>query len=537
MSNITQIPAPRVPLIDAKTGLMSREWFRFFNYVYEQLNPANYAQSSADVSYNEGGTGAVVRSVQSKLQESVSVKDFGAVGDGVTDDTAAIQAALNNLSSKGGCVELTNSGQYRIASNLNIPNGVILKGLIELPGKFVAGANSTAGFNLIGSSLFLASTATIIIKEGAGLRGINIIRYGMAFPSADASAYAGTAITIGGDDAYLGYCSITGFNQGIYSNGYQRPHFEWLYMDNQNGVEITACADITRLTNIHMWPFGVYPNGSTATFKRTGNAFYLHDTVDGPMLSNCFAIGYLNNFYFKNVSTILTSNCFADNFLPYANSSGWLFEGFINGFSSSGCSSWSSENGVIINTADYQYVPIAGFIIENCSANGVKVLQGNSLIFNAFIASCNAGVYVDKTSSIVDVKNNTFASITTDPIVINVSTNNVYIDQNINLASTTSSFVTSNDSIYQIASANPLPIVNFGHTFNVTGTTNFSQLACGWAQRKVTLIFNGILTVTSGTGSRVSMRLSGNANFTTSAGATLTLAHNGAQWFEIGRSA
>jgi hypothetical protein len=32
--NITQIPAPRVELIDQRTGLMSRQWFRFFNNLY-----------------------------------------------------------------------------------------------------------------------------------------------------------------------------------------------------------------------------------------------------------------------------------------------------------------------------------------------------------------------------------------------------------------------------------------------------------------------------------------------------------------------
>ncbi len=33
--NITQIPAPRVPFIDERTGLISREWFRFLNNQYQ----------------------------------------------------------------------------------------------------------------------------------------------------------------------------------------------------------------------------------------------------------------------------------------------------------------------------------------------------------------------------------------------------------------------------------------------------------------------------------------------------------------------
>lgn len=59
------------------------------------INGTGIATNAVNVTYDPAGMGAVATTVQAKLRESVSVKDFGATGNGSTNDTAAIQAALN----------------------------------------------------------------------------------------------------------------------------------------------------------------------------------------------------------------------------------------------------------------------------------------------------------------------------------------------------------------------------------------------------------------------------------------------------------
>lgn len=86
------------------------------------------AGSTADaVTFLQSGTGATSRSVQSRLREMVSVLDFGAAGDGIQDDTAHIQAALDAISSTGGEIYLPR-GTYKITSTLTWGNGTKIVG-------------------------------------------------------------------------------------------------------------------------------------------------------------------------------------------------------------------------------------------------------------------------------------------------------------------------------------------------------------------------------------------------------------------------
>ena len=73
------------------------------------------------VGYLPAGTGAVATTVQTKLRENVSVKDFGAVGDGTTDDTTAFVNALAT-----GRNIFVPYGTYKITSSLNITEGSII---------------------------------------------------------------------------------------------------------------------------------------------------------------------------------------------------------------------------------------------------------------------------------------------------------------------------------------------------------------------------------------------------------------------------
>lgn len=87
----------------------------------------------------------------------------------------------------------------------------------------------------------------------------------------------------------------------------------------------------------------------------------------------------------------------------------------------------------------------------------------------------------------------------------------------------------NNTFIPSVASALVPTLPEWGDQILVTGTDNFASLNPSWAGRVVTLWFEGILTVSDAN----TLKLNG--NFTTSAGATLTLFCDGTNWWEMSR--
>lgn len=141
------LPSSRTDFIDPRTGRLSREWYLFFlnlhtggtnsgesvlvapdnSVVASKIDELSKTVQGIETSpryepeslFTQAGAGAVTRTMQNKARDFISVKDYGAVADAVTDDSAAFQAAIDALPSTGGRIVIPD-GNYLLNTTPSI---------------------------------------------------------------------------------------------------------------------------------------------------------------------------------------------------------------------------------------------------------------------------------------------------------------------------------------------------------------------------------------------------------------------------------
>lgn len=123
------------------------------------LTLASASFGGADFQFIES-PGAAQRTIAARLREAyVSVKDWGAVGDGLVNDGAAIQAAVNRVLALGGGVVYFPPGTYLISSAITLTGGTSIS--FRGAGDASVIKNSSAG----GNALTLANCTSFSIEQ------------------------------------------------------------------------------------------------------------------------------------------------------------------------------------------------------------------------------------------------------------------------------------------------------------------------------------------------------------------------------------
>ena len=398
---------------------------------------------ASNIRYNEGGIGAVNRTVQTRLQDYVSVKDFGAKGDGATNDTAAIQAAIASAQTyAGGSNVFFPAGNYLISSTLNIASSSVQlvgegRGISRITSNFATGniiqfngvAYSGVKQLSITSSVVRTSDAAIYI---AACHNVIVENIGL-----ESNMYIGVQVE-GGTNQFLttindfeidsGFIGILLGNSVIASD-------TWI----QNGV-INACSGVgiqlTQASGIYMYGVDII-NCSVGieTYPGAGQSVsaLFADTM---LCDTCWNTGW--NFITNggNVGEVMLSNCWGSTngaHSPYTGHGLFLGQGTgkISAVSISNSTFFNNQNaGIFVQGATKVNISNCIVSVNNMhSANGASgiTFYSGSSDFSVIGGMCgydnisslnyqSYGIYVDysctKYSIIgVDVTNNTSGGI------------------------------------------------------------------------------------------------------------------------------
>jgi hypothetical protein len=335
------------------------------------------------VTYTPAGTGAVERTVQSVLRESVSVKDFGAVGDGSTDDTTAINAALDASTSV-----YFPAGTYIISAALTpLANTTISgAGMYATVVKVAASAAATI------SAISLSNVGNLTFRDFT-IDGNKAARSGSA---------TGNNITVlSSNNKFLNIKCINAPNAGFIVDGQTYTadlnEFRGCVISSNGGVGLSQ--HTARNSNISQCEFS--SNGlENLTIDNTshscivdGNRFFKH-------LGGCGNIGW------DDGDNSILSNNFIDNESDTTASVGNRNGICVN--AQAGITTLSSITGnTILNCVEY------GIYLRDRSGTG-GYSTGTAIITSNSITGCGDALRVGNGAGPVLVKNN----IMDDGIVI-----------------------------------------------------------------------------------------------------------------------
>lgn len=146
--------------------------------VYSFPEATGISPNTSGITYNNGETGGVDRVLTDKLNDFVNVSDFGAVGDGVTNDTAALTAFFNSAIANPGIPHKFNDGIYivdAVLPDINVSN-VWIEGVgaeIHDAGELISGTV----IKWVGTSGTSGPLIRITPVSGAGNQRISSVNF------------------------------------------------------------------------------------------------------------------------------------------------------------------------------------------------------------------------------------------------------------------------------------------------------------------------------------------------------------------------
>ncbi|MBD0272451.1 MAG: hypothetical protein ICV73_11035, partial [Acetobacteraceae bacterium] len=235
------------------------------------------------------------------------VRDYGAKGDGATDDAPAIQAAINDLAGRGGGSLEFGPRTYRIASPVVVEGATIrFKGA-----GFTEGPPPAQGtWLLIDTTGFTPITFRGLLARGSAMRDIAVQQVHAAPLNA---SWAPTAydFVVRVEDCFGGVdfdnLFLCGVNKGIHCRNSGRLDIRRLRAQAFScAVEIDECYDVPRIHNVHLWPYWNGGNDVVRWQQANGDAMVFRRS-DGAFIDQFFALGYRSVFRFASSAAGVTT--------------------------------------------------------------------------------------------------------------------------------------------------------------------------------------------------------------------------------------